>query len=96
MPDKNIIFNSYACANEGMTRYFAACAHLGTTLDFHKAADSCVITDFAAIQIYITIEADAVAKFDVCGNAQARYIRCSSHILMTFDEPYGERNWHSR
>jgi len=94
MPDKNFIFDRYASAYESMARYFASRAHLGTALDFHKAADAGVVADFAAIQVDMAGESDPAAEFDVCGDTQSGSISCR-HILITSNESDGRNVSHS-
>jgi len=88
MPNKDIIFDSHASANESMTRDFATRADLSASLDFHKTSDPGVITDFAAIQVDMAGELDTTSKYNVFENTKTRTIN-SNYIFITFVEMHG-------
>jgi len=67
MTYKNLVFQSHALANEGMTGDFTTVPNLRPFLDLDKGADLDVVADFTSVKINETIKADIPAQFDVGG-----------------------------
>ena len=67
MPDKDIVLNGHAFADEGVAGDFAIFADDGVFLDLDEGADFGVFADFAAVEVDEVVDLDIFAEFYICG-----------------------------
>jgi hypothetical protein len=75
MPDKDLIFNLDAFADESVAGDFAPAADAGPLLNFDEGADPAFVADFAAVKIYEVVDDDVAAELYVRRN----YTKLSRH-----------------
>lgn len=70
VPDKDLVFNGHAFANETVRRDFTMAAHTRALLNLNERSDAGSVANLAAVQIYEVINFDILPEFYV-GRDQA-------------------------
>ena len=74
MPDKALVLNVDAFADECMAGNLAGSSHRGALLDFNKCPDPGVVTHTTAVEIHEGMDLDVLAQFDVGGDTNRRTV----------------------